>query len=382
VEESFRIGTVAGVRIGANWSVLVIFLLVLVGLATGRFPLDHPGLPAAVYLLAGTVAATLFFLSLLAHELAHAVVARHHGVQVEGITLWMLGGVAKLEGEPADPAADLRIAGVGPLVSLGLGVVFGALALLLGGLGITGIGRSVVGWLALINLVLAAFNLVPAAPLDGGRLLRAVLWMRRGDRASAAISAARAGRRFGTVLVALGVVQLVMFGAVGGLWFALIGWFISAAAGTEERHVRQRLALGDMTVGEVMSPAPTTVPPELTVAELLERYLLRHRFAAYPVVDDLGRVLGLVTLQQVRDLVPAARATTTVAGIACPRAQVPCVAPTLRVVDLLDQLRGDAGGRALVTDEDGHLLGIVSPTDISRLLEILTVPGAGQREPA
>jgi Zn-dependent protease/CBS domain-containing protein len=380
VEENFRIGTVAGVRIGANWSVLVIFVLVLVGLAAGRFPLDHPDLPAVVHLLAGTVAATLFFLSLLAHELAHAVVARHHGVQVEGITLWVFGGVAKLEGEPADPGADLRIAGVGPLVSLVLGLGFGALALLLGGLGITGIGRSVVGWLALINLALAAFNLVPAAPLDGGRLLRAVLWMRRGDHANAATSAARAGRRFGTVLVALGVVQFVMLASLGGLWFVLIGWFISAAAGAEEQHVRMQLALGDVTVGEVMTPAPTTVPPELTVVDLLERFLLRYRFAAYPVVDDLGRVLGLVTLQHVRDVDPAARATTTVARIASPRAQLPCVEATHRVVDLLGELRG-GGGRALVVDEHDRLLGIVSPTDVSRLLEILDVQGAGQREP-
>jgi CBS domain-containing protein len=226
--------------------------------------------------------------------------------------------------------------------------------------------------------VLAVFNLVPAAPLDGGRILRAILWMQRGDRASAAISAARAGRRFGTVLVALGLVQLVMFAALGGLWFVLIGWFISAAAGAEEQHVRLRVTLGDVTVSEVMSPAPTTVPPQLTVGELLERFLLRHRFAAYPVVDDLGRVLGLVTLQHVRELDPAARATTTVARIASPRAQVPCVAPTQRVVDLLGELRSDAGiGRALVVDEEGRLLGIVSPTDISRLLEILDVQGPG-----
>jgi Zn-dependent protease/CBS domain-containing protein len=380
VQETFRLGTVAGIRIGANWSVLVIFALVFLGLAGGRFPLDHPDLPPAVYLVAGAAAATLFFLSLLAHELAHAVVARRNGVEVEGITLWMLGGVAKLEGEPPDPGADLRIAGVGPLVSVVLGLTFGALTALLGQVGVTGIWRGVFGWLALINLVLAVFNLVPAAPLDGGRILRALLWRRRGDRASAAVSAARAGRSFGFLLIALGLAQLLLLPGLGGVWFMLIGWFVTAAAGAEEQHVRVRQALGDLTVAEIMTPHPVSVPSGMSVAELLERHILRQRYSAFPIVDDLGRVVGLVTLRHVRELDPAARATTPIDEIACPRDQVPRVAPTRPVVDLLSELHGAADGRVLVVDPADRVIGIVSPTDISRMIEVLDLRDARDRQ--
>jgi Zn-dependent protease/CBS domain-containing protein len=379
VEENFRIGTIAGVRVGANWSVLVIFLLVFAGLAGARFPLDYPDLETVAYVLAGAAAATIFFLSLLAHELAHAIVARHHGLQVEGITLWMFGGVAKLEGEPADPGADLRIAGVGPLVSVILGLAFGALTLILRGLGATGIVQGVFGWLALINLVLAGFNLVPAAPLDGGRILRALLWMRRGDRASAAISAARAGRRFGFFLVALGLVQVVLIG-VGGLWMMLIGWFITAAAGAEEQHVRVRRALGDVTAQEVMTPHPVTVPPGITVGQLLDDFLLLTRYSAFPIVDEFGQARGLVTLNQVRQVAPAARATTPIERIACPIEEVPRIKPSQPIVGLLTELRGRSDGRALVVDELDRVIGIVSPTDLSRMLEILDVRDARERQ--
>jgi Zn-dependent protease/CBS domain-containing protein len=380
VDETFRLGTIAGVRVGANWSVLVIFLLLFLGLATGRFPLDYPGLPQAVYVVAGAFAAGVFLLSLLAHELAHAVVARRNGVQVEGITLWMLGGVAKLEGEPPDPGADLRIAGVGPLVSIVLGVCFVGLALLLDTVGVRGITTGVFGWLGLINLVLAVFNLVPAAPLDGGRILRALLWRRRGDRTSAAISAARAGRAFGFLLVMLGIAQLLLIPGLGGVWLMLIGWFVTAAAGAEEQHVRVQRALGGVTVAEVMTPHPVTVPSGMSVAELLDQHLLRERFSSFPIVDASGRLLGLITLRRVRELDPGLRATTSIDRIACPRDEVPRVAADRPVVDLLTLLRGATDGRILVVDEAERVVGIVSPTDITRMLEIIDVRDARDRQ--
>ncbi len=204
MNETLRLGEISGVRVGVNWSVLVIFLLIVFGLAAGRFPAESPGLPSAAYIAAALAAAVAFLLSLLTHEIAHAVVARRSGVEVHGITLWLFGGVARLGGEARDPATELRIAGVGPLTSLVLAGVFAAAGALAAVLDAQALVVGAFRWLAAINVALAVFNLMPAAPLDGGRILRAFLWWRRGDRVSAAVTSARAGKAFGFLLVGLG----------------------------------------------------------------------------------------------------------------------------------------------------------------------------------
>jgi Zn-dependent protease/CBS domain-containing protein len=369
MNETVRLGTIAGVRVGVNWSVLVIVWLLLVGLSAGRFPLLYPGHSSLAYGSAGAVAAIAFLLSLLAHELAHAVVARHHGITVEGITLWMFGGVAKLEGEPHDPAADLRIAGVGPLVSLALGFGFWAVSLFAGWMGAGDLLLGVLGWLSVVNVVLAVFNLVPAAPLDGGRVLRALLWRRHGDRVRAAVTAARAGRRFGFSLVMVGIVLVLFTGQLGGVWFALIGWFISSAASAEEQQTRIQDSLHDVLVAQVMSRDPVTVPLGLSVTALLDDYVLRHRFSAFPVVDALGRPRGLVTLNRIKALPPERRATSTVETVTCPFDEVPHAATTDRLMDVLPAMTRSGEGRVLVLDGD-RIVGIVSATDVTRAIEL------------
>jgi len=369
MNETLRLGTLAGVRIGVNWSVLVIVALLLVGLSAGRFPLMYPGHPPWLYVLAGAVAAVAFLLSLLAHELAHAVVARQHGVEVEGITLWMFGGVAKLEGEARDASADLQIAGVGPLVSLVLGAGFGAIAALAAWAGLDGLTLGVVTWLSVVNIVLAVFNLVPAAPLDGGRILRALLWRAHGDRVRAAVTAARAGRRFGFLLVALGLVLAVFAGQVGGIWFVLIGWFIASAATAEGQHARLQGRLDGVLVSDVMSPAPLTVPADLPVTRLLEDYVLRTRFSAFPVVDASGRLQGLVTLNRIKQLPPQRRASSRVEDIACAPDEVPHAAPTDRLVDVLPVMARNDDGRVVVLEGD-RIVGILTSTDVARAIEL------------
>ena len=370
MNETLRLGHVAGVRIGVNWTVLVIFTLVLLGLAGGRFPLTHPGHEPWAYAVAGTVAAVAFFLSLLAHELSHAVVAQRHGIEVDGIVLWLFGGVARLRSEAQDPETDLKVAGVGPLVSLALGVGFGALTLIAAGLGIGGLPLAVLGWLALINVILAVFNLVPATPLDGGRLLRAWLWKRRGDRLSAVVSAARAGRAFGFGLVGLGLVSLLVLPGLGGLWFVLIGWFIANAAGAEEQYAVANESLAGLRAHDVMTADPITVPAGLSVAQLLDQYALRHRCSAFPVLGPDGRLLGLVTLNQVRELAPDRRGATSIDRIARPAAEVPLVEAQQQLPAVLDLMRDAADGRVLVHDGTGRLVGIISPTDVTRFVEI------------
>lgn len=372
--ESFRLGRIAGVRVGINWSVLVIFTLITVGLAAGRFPLLYEDLSPVAYAVAGLVAGIVFFGSLLAHELSHAIVARRNGVPVGGITLWLFGGVAKLEGDAPNPGADLRIAGVGPLMSFSLAVAFALLGGLISAMGAHDLVVGVFGWLALINLVLAVFNLIPAAPLDGGRILRAFLWWRRGDRVTAAVSAARAGRVFGWLLIGLGIAEVVVGAGLGGLWVALIGWFITAAARAEEQYAQMTVALAGVKVAHVMSAHPTVAPANTTVQRLLDEYVFPNRYSTFPLVDEFGAPEGLVTLNRVKALPPDRRDTTPVSEVATPASEVPQVAPDAPMADVVVEMSNSTDGRALVVS-GGRVIGIVSPTDVMREMQAAEIRG-------
>jgi Zn-dependent protease len=361
---SFRLGRVAGVSVGVNWSVLIIFVLISWGLAGARFPASYPGYPRWAYWVAGIGTAVVFFAGLLAHEISHAIVARRNGVPVEGITLWLFGGVARLQGDAATPGAELRIAGVGPLVSLVLGLAFGGVGVLLRAAGGGGLPAGTFLWLGAINLVLAVFNVLPAAPLDGGRLLRAALWRWRGDRVWAGVVAARAGRVLGLLLIVTGLWGFLFGGLFVALWWLLIGWFLFAAAAGEERQARLGPVLSGVRVNEIMSPEPESVPPNVTVAEFVNRYLPGHRHSAFPLtVDD--RPVGLVTLDRIAQVPPDRRDSTLLRDVACLPGELALAAPNEPLDRLLARLGTCAEGRALVVD-DQRLVGIVTPADISR----------------
>ncbi|MGH9026175.1 MAG: site-2 protease family protein [Acidimicrobiia bacterium] len=240
---SIRLGRFFGIPVGLSWSVLLIAGLLTLSLGTALLPDSAPGASDAAYFFAAAVAAVLFFGSLLAHELAHAVVARRNGVEVEGITLWLLGGVARLGSEARSAGAELRIAAVGPGMSFALAVGFGVAAIAADTLLLPALAVAVLGWLALINAALAVFNLLPAAPLDGGRILTGVLWAGHGDPYRARETAARAGRVVGFGLIAFGVLGLLTPIPFGGPWTALVGWFIVTTAAAEERLARRRRAI-------------------------------------------------------------------------------------------------------------------------------------------
>lgn len=365
-----RVGRLAGFTLTVHWSTLVVFGLLAWSLAAVRLPAQAPGAGDAAYLAAALATGAAFFASVLAHELGHAVVARRHGVEVQELRLWLLGGVARLSDEARTPGADLRIAGVGPAVSLALAATAGLAAAGLGALGAPDLTVAAVAWLAGINAVLAAFNLVPAAPLDGGRVLRAALWAWRGDRTWAAVAAARAGQAFGYLLVGLGLAD-VFFGAGvgGGLWFVLLGWFLLNAARAEADGAVVRDRLGGLRVADVMSADPVRGPSWLTVADFLEDYVLRTRHATFPVESFEGRVDGLVTLRRLKAVPADERVATRVRDVACPIAAVPTASPDEPLVDLLPRLASGGDGRALVF-EDGRLVGIVSPADVARALEV------------
>ncbi|WP_319460124.1 site-2 protease family protein [Micromonospora sp. RTP1Z1] len=364
---SFRLGRIAGVPVGVNWSVLVIFLLIAWALSASLFPRSYPGHSTWAYVLAGLSAAVVFFGGLLAHEVAHAVVAKRNGIGVGGITLWLFGGVSELKGEARDPGAELRIAGIGPLVSLLIGLFFGGIAIVLALAGAHGLLLGALSWLAGINVLLAIFNVLPAAPLDGGRLLRAAVWKATGDRTKASVVAARAGWALGALLIAFGLWRFLTGAGIGGLWLALIGWFLIGAAGMEERQARMGSALRGVRVGEVMTPQPQTASGDMTVADFVDHYLFAYRHSALPLTED-GRPVGLVTLDRVRGIPADRRATTTLGEVSCRADELVLAGPDEALNDLLPRLSECADGRALVVT-DQRLVGIVSPSDISRAVQ-------------
>ncbi|MEU5097419.1 site-2 protease family protein [Streptomyces sp. NPDC020996] len=373
---TFVLGRIAGVRVGVHWSVLGIFAIVAFGLAQGRLPVAHPGRSWGVYWAAGLSTAVVFFASLLAHEVAHAVVARRNGVEVDDIVLWLLGGVARLRTEASTPGAELRIAGVGPLVSLLLGGFFALAAWLLDLASVSVIVVEMAAWLAGINVLLAVFNAVPAAPLDGGRLLRAFLWWRTGDRLRATAGATAAGKGFGWLLVTFGLIVFMARGVFGGLWLALIGWFLIATATAEGRQAQLRGLLAGVPVRDVMTPDPLTVSADTTVADFLADAHYRYRHSAFPVTDGEAPV-GLVTLDEARRVAQAGAAAVPVREVMVPLSRTVVTGPDSALADLLPRMERGAENRVLVV-ADGRLVGIVSLSDVSRTVNwLMNAPGRG-----
>ena len=357
-----RLGRIAGVPVSAHWSLLVILVLVADGLATGVLPATVKGASTTAYWLVGVLVAVTFLLSLLAHEVSHAVVARRHGIPVNGITLWMLGGVTSLDQAPADPSTDLRVALVGPLVSFGcgalaLGAAWGAHA--------AGGPRVVVAglvWLAATNGLLAVFNLLPGAPLDGGRVLRSVLWRRSGDQDAAEVTAARVGRGTGAVLVGLGVLDMLAAGDLtGGVWLMIVGWFLMSAASLEMQATTTRQALGELRVGEVMERDLLWLPGYQPASTAAAR-VLDAGCDWCPVCDMEGASVGVVAVERLLD------AATRPEALRVEHVMRP-LSP--RITARPDERLADAVLRAgptmpVVAVEEGRIVGVVTPRQTVR----------------
>jgi Zn-dependent protease/CBS domain-containing protein len=360
---SLLLGSIAGIRIGVHWSWLVVFALLVWTLSTGVFPDTNPDLGDGTRLAIAFVAAVLFFVSVLLHELGHAFQARRERIEIEGITLWLFGGVATLRGGFQTAGAEFRIAVAGPLVSLALGILFVALALA----GLPESGDAVVAWLGYVNLSLLVFNLVPAVPLDGGRILHAALWHVRRDLAWATRIGAAAGRGFGYLLIAGGIAMFVFLGSFSGAWLVFLGWFLLMAATSEARFGAARESLRGLRVRDLMSPNPVAVPPDLTVGRFVDEVVWPRRFTTYPVVQD-GRVLGLLPFRCVAEIPRTEWGSRTVRDCMLPLEDVPVVGPDDAALDALEQVGASEVNRALVV-EAGRLVGLLSVTDLAWALE-------------
>jgi Zn-dependent protease/CBS domain-containing protein len=363
----FRLGSVLGFEIRIDYSWFVIFFLVLWSLSAGFFPRELPGRGGGLYLAMGGAATLLFFASLLAHELSHSVVARAKGIEVEGITLFIFGGMARTRLESEVPEDEMLIAGVGPLMSFALAALFWGLAWAGGQLGWSPAVNQVSIYLAFINLLLAVFNLLPGFPLDGGRLFRAAAWKITGNLEKATRWATQGGKWLGYGLMALGFLQAFAGGVLGGLWLVFIGWFLRGTAEASFQQHMLRHSLEGVTVGEIMSEDPETVSPEMTVRELVDERLLRRRFQSFPVVDG-GRVEGLVTLDQVKQHPRESWDTTRVRELMLSANGELTVSPQDPMISLVGRMR-DADTRRFLVTRDGRLVGIVSSSDVTRWVQ-------------
>jgi Zn-dependent protease len=360
------LGRVVGIPVRLHWSLLVVFGLLTLDLAAA---LSRTMTPATVIVAA--LAAAGLFASVLAHELGHAIVARHFRVRVDGITLWLLGGVSRLDGEVPSAGALAQIAVAGPAVSVGLAAGLAGLALGSGALAIPAVVVTALGWLALTNIVLAVFNLIPAAPLDGGRMFAAAVWAHTRDREKGDLVAARSGRVVGWAMVGFGAAAF-FDGTSTALWFAVLGWFVLTAADAERRVATFRSDARGMRVRDVMTSTPEPRPGWITVSVFLERFAAGGA-SAFVIERWEGGTAGVVTLDRLLAGAPEARACTRVVELAVPVERLRIVGPNddLAVAWSRPGGESDAAPHLAVLDR-GRIVGVVTPEDVDRALSVAT----------
>ena len=366
----FAAGRVAGIALFVHPTVALTFGLIVLGLANAILPGSAPDADPSAYWFVALVGGLAFFASLLAHETAHALVARRNGVGVRAMSLWLFGGVAELEKEPPTAGAEFRIAAAGPAASLACAASFAAFAI---GASIVGIPDVLIAlgvWLTGTNVALAVFNLIPGAPLDGGRILKAWLWSRHGDRDKATVSAARSGRFFGLALIGFGIVDVVAGGNSGGLWTAFVGWFLLGAANTEAARALTSKALHGLTVADVMAPAPPTVPGWTTLQRFVDNHLVASRSALFVAIDLDARPVGVVTPRHLSAYPPDSWPSVRIDAVMTQLSSANVVSPADDVLVAYELLAANAAD-VLVIDASTHpqVVGTVNSTDLSRALE-------------
>lgn len=353
------------IRLDASW--ILIAILVTWSLAMGVFPYAYPELSHADYWWMGIAGAVLFFASIVVHELCHSLVANHYKLPMRGITLFIFGGVAEMGGEPQSAKIEFLMAIAGPLSSIAIGFICR-------GIQMVGINANwpipvtgVLGYLAWINLLLAGFNLIPAFPLDGGRVLRAALWHFKHDLLRATRIASVIGSGFGILLIIFAVYQLFFGNLVAAVWYFLIGMFLRGASKASYRQLVLRTALQGEQVRRFMRPHPIAVHPDMSIRQLVEDYMYRYDFKFYPVVDEADDLIGCVTTNQVRQMPKEEWDRHQVGEVVRPCSPEDTVTPDTDAINAMQKLEQSGDGELLVTERN-HLLAVVTPRDIVNFL--------------
>jgi len=362
--------SVLGIRVVAHYSWFLIVALITWVLSVGWFPRELPGRPVAHYVFLGAITAFFFFASVLIHELMHSIVAVKSGIPVRRITLFLFGGVAEILREPADPGTELRVALAGPGASAVIAIACWTVVALMGeGTARPGL-REAITYLAITNTVLLAFNLLPGMPLDGGRVLRAILWKVTGDLRRATRIASTAGQAIAGVIVLVGIATALLSQSVWpGLWMILIALFLRQAADAGYRQLVMRDAIAGVRVASVLTPEPVTVGPDTTISELIESYLLRYHFTTYPVMSG-GRPVGLITVRAIKRVRRDRWAVTRVGDVMVPVTPETCLSPDDDIPTALSRMSALGQSRLPVVDGSGALVGIVSKRDVMAYLQI------------
>ncbi len=365
----FPLFTILGFEIRLNLSWLLLGLLITWTLAEGFFPQRYPDLGAQARWWMGVAGAVGVFLSIVFHELSHSLVGRRFGMPVGGITLFVFGGIAELRHEPKTPRTEFVMAVAGPLSSLVLAGVFFVAHHLAQRLGWPIPVVGVLHYLTVINVILAVFNLVPAYPLDGGRMFRAALWAWRKDVREATRVASRVGSSFGLALMVLGVLGFLTGDFVGGMWSFLIGAFIRGAAMTSYRQLLTRQFLEGKTVADLMNDQPITVAPSITLEEFLEQYVYRKPQLLYPVVDD-SRLVGCVKISQVKAIPEEFRGERNVSDILSLCSEENTVSPDDDAAELLGRMLVPGVVDSQIVESNGRLVGTISLQDLRNIMAL------------
>lgn len=353
------------VRLDASW--LIIALLVTWSLAGSIFPRAYPFLARSSYWWMGLAGALGLFGSIVVHELCHSLVANHYQLPMRGITLFIFGGVAEMGGEPQSPKVEFLMAIAGPIASIVLGGIFRGIQAGVADLWPAAV-VGVIGYLSWINWILAAFNLIPAFPLDGGRVLRSALWHYKGDLMRATEIASRIGSGFGILLMVFAFFQLFWGGLVSAIWYFLIGIFLRNASQASYQQVLLRSALEGEPVWRFMRPHPISVRGDMSIRQMVEDYVYRYDFKVYPVVEDSDNLVGCVTTQDVRNVPKEEWDRHQVAELSKPCSERNTISPDADALKALSKIQESGGTGLLVTDREHHLLAVISPRDVMNFI--------------
>ncbi|MFH1386225.1 MAG: site-2 protease family protein [bacterium] len=368
MKKSIKVFSLFGIPIEINYTWFIIFSLVTFTLARGYFPATNPNLPIVLYWLLAFTSSLLFFTSLLAHELAHSLVAIRNNLPIKGITLFIFGGVAQLEEEPASPAVELRMAIAGPAMSFFLSILFYSLTEFFFYIRLPNYIISITNYLFIINLFVGIFNLVPGFPLDGGRVFRALIWHFSHDLRRATAIASFFGKVIAILLMAMGLINFWSNSFISGLWLIFIGLFLMEAAETSYRQVAMKKFLSGVKVGSLMTKNIVTIPPTITIDKLVEDYFFRFRFSSFPVMEE-DQLIGLVTLHDIKELGRETWPNTTAREIMVPLNSNMIISQESELSDALAVMASNGLGRLLVV-ENNKLVGLLSQRDVIQYFEI------------